>query len=131
MKVAAVAIAALGAAAIKFGKDFLAAFAVQEEAVQSLAAALEATGRGGVQNLKLITDQAAALQRLTTKGDEAIIAATSSLAQLATEVPVSQLAAAQKAIIGIADTFAKGDGGRDRLTTTEARTDHGAIQQAL
>lgn len=90
-------------------KDLVAAFAQQEEAVESLRAALETTGRGGSAALQMLTRQASELQRVTTKGDEAIIAASASFAQLATALSPEELGKAQKAIIGIADTFLKGD----------------------
>jgi len=85
------------------------AFAEQEEATQTLRAALMTTGKDGAASLDLLTESAQNLQKVTTKGDEAIIQATASLASLATQLDARQLAQAQSAIIGIADTFLKGD----------------------
>jgi hypothetical protein len=112
--------------------DVINAFSVQEEAVISLGAALEVTGKQGAENLDLITRRAAELQQVTTKGDEAIIAATSSLALLATELSAADLARAQEALIGIADSFLKGDVenaallvGKSIGSTTNALTRYG------
>jgi len=85
------------------------AFAEQEEAVASLRAALLSTGKDGSASLDLITASARNLQKVTTKDDDAIIQATASLASLATQLNATELARAQAAIIGIADTFLKGD----------------------
>lgn len=108
------------------------AFAVQEDAVTSLRAALEVTGKQGSASLDLLTRHAAELQQVTTKGDEAIIAATASLTQLAVELNAAELARAQSAIIGIADTFLKGDVenaallvGKSIGSTTNALTRYG------
>lgn len=127
------ALVAIGGAAVLRGmKSMVDAFAQQEEAVISLQAALVATGRDGAGALELLTQRAAEFQQITTKGDEAIIAATASLGQLAKELSVQDLADAQKAIIGIADTFLKGDVqnaaqllGKTLGSTTNALTRYG------
>jgi hypothetical protein len=90
-------------------QELLRSFSIQEEAVVSLGAALAVTGKEGADSLDLLTRRAAELQQVTTKGDEAIISATASLAQLATELSAADLASAQEALVGIADTFLKGD----------------------
>lgn len=133
LKLAAIAGAALGGRALLRGaKDVLRAWAVQEEAVQSLRAALMVTGKEGEASLRVLTERASELQKVTTKGDEAIIAATASLALLAPALNVQELADAQKAIIGIADTFLKGDVqnaallvGKSIGSTTNALTRYG------
>ncbi len=87
----------------------LRAWGQQEEAVQSLRAALMVMGHEGEGALRTLTKRAAELQKITTKGDEAIIAATASIGLLAPALRVDELARAQEAMIGIADTFLKGD----------------------
>ena len=85
------------------------AFGVQEQAVIALRASLIATGKDGAGALERITARAAELQKVTTAGDEAIIAATASFALLAPSLDAASLEKAQEAIIGIAETFTKGD----------------------
>lgn len=85
------------------------AFQVQEDAVVTLRASLIATGKDGAESLDRLTASAAALQQQTKAGDESIIKATASLAQLAPALDVEGLEQAQSAIIGIAETFTKGD----------------------
>ena len=64
-------------------KDVVQAFTVQEDAVVGLRASLIATGKAGEASLNQLTRSASELQKVTRAGDEAIIAATASLAQLA------------------------------------------------
>jgi hypothetical protein len=96
-------------AILRGGKELLRAFSVQQDAVESLRASLLVTGKTGSAALQLLTENAARLQQATTKGDEAIIQATASIAQLATELSATDLASAQEALVGIADAFFKGD----------------------
>ncbi len=110
----------------------LRAWGQQEEAVQSLRAALMVMGHEGEGALRTLTKRAAELQKVTTKGDEAIIAATASLGLLAPALNVDELAKAQEAMIGIADTFLKGDVtnaalllGKSIGSTTNALTRYG------
>lgn len=128
------AMVALGSAYVvgRMVKGVVDAFAEQEQAVISLRAALEATGRGGAAALDTLTKRAAELQKVTTHGDEAVIKATASFAQLATALDARELADAQKAIIGIADTFLGGDVNNAALllgktlgSTTNALTRYG------
>lgn len=121
-----------GRAIIRGARDLLQAWAVQEEAVTSLRAALSVTGKDGSEALELLTKRAGELQQVTTKGDEAIIAATASFALLAPALDAPELARAQEAIIGIADTFLKGDVqnaallvGKSIGSTTNALTRYG------
>ena len=102
---------AIGFGALVFaGKRlFLDKFAEQQDAVISLRAALAATGKGGAQDLALLTAEAARLQGATTAADEALIAASATVATLAPSLDAGQLAKAQTAIVAIADTFMKGD----------------------
>ncbi len=119
-------------AIIRGAADSVRAFGVQEQAVSDLNAALQATGKFSREASEAIQRSAAELQQLTTKGDEAIIAATASLAVLATELDAPGLQEAQKAIIGIADVFLKGDVegaalllGKSIGSTTNALTRYG------
>ncbi|KKL78318.1 hypothetical protein LCGC14_2026030 [marine sediment metagenome] len=106
-----------GSLAVLFGgrallggiKKSITAFNVQETAVANLRASLVATGKDGAASLKQLTDSASEFQRVTTAGDEAIIAATASMALLAPALDTAALKDAQSAIIGIAETFTKGD----------------------
>jgi hypothetical protein len=113
-------------------KGTIDAFRVQQLAVENLRASLIATGKDGGKALKLLTDEAARLQKITTAGDEAIISATATLAQLAPSLDAQSLADAQTAIIAIADTFLKGDVenaalllGKTLGSTTNALTRYG------
>ena len=85
------------------------AFIRQEDAVQGLRASLIVTVNDGVASLAALTRSAAELQKVTRAGDEAIIAATASMALLAPALDTAALKDAQSAIIGIAETFTKGD----------------------
>lgn len=89
-------------------RESVQAFAVQERAVVQLASALESFGRGGTANLKLLTDEAARLQRVFAAADEEIIAATATLSKLAPALNVDQLRQAQTLLVGLADTFFDG-----------------------
>lgn len=97
-----------GAFAVGAAKIFK-AFAQQEDAVEGLRSTLRATGREAAGASDLILKSAADLQKLTRHGDEAILAATSSVGILADNLSASELAQAQKALVGLADTFFKGD----------------------
>jgi len=88
---------------------FVKAFGIQEEAVVTLNAALKATGKYTEEASQKIQRVASELQEVTRHGDEALLAAVSAIAQLAKGLDVDQLADAQKIIIGIADTFLKGN----------------------
>lgn len=89
--------------------DVVQAFGQQQDAVEELRAALRVTGKEGDEALTILTARAAELQRVTRHGDEATIKATASFAQLADALNPQELARAEEAIIGIADTFTKGD----------------------
>lgn len=119
-------------AIIKGARGLLTAWSVQEEAVEGLRAALAVTGRDGAGALERITKRASELQQVTTQGDEAIIAATASFALLAQSLDADELARSQEALIGIADTFFKGDVqaaalivGKSIGSTTNALTRYG------
>lgn len=104
------ALVALGAAGLlRLTGSFVRAFTQQQDAVEGLRASLIATGKDGGESLDFLTKRAAELQRVTRFGDEAIIDATASLAQLAPALDTAALGRSQEAIIGIADTFTKGD----------------------
>jgi len=138
-KSAALAFAAVGVAGllaarkvISAVKSVVGAFAIQQEAEIGLQAALKATGKVGDDAFSLITKKAAELQKVTTKGDEALIRASSSLALLAPALNAKELANAQEAIVGIADVFLKGDVdsaaqllGKSLGSTTNALTRYG------
>lgn len=91
------------------GKKAVDLFSEQEDAVAALKAALVATGKEGSQNLDLITKAAARVQKQTRAADEELINASATLAQLAPQLNASELARAQEAIVGIADTFLEGN----------------------
>ena len=121
-----------GRALLRGVSSALRAWGQQEEAVQTLRAALMVMGHEGEGALRTLTKRAAELQKVTTKGDEAIIAATASLGLLAPALSVDELAKAQEAMIGIADTFLKGDVtnaallmGKSIGSTTNALTRYG------
>jgi hypothetical protein len=116
----------------RFASANVRAFVVQEEAISDLNAALKATGQFSEQASRSIQRAAADMQQITDKGDEALIAATASLSLLSTGLNVQQLQDAQKAIIGIADVFLKGDVTNSALllgktigSTTNALTRYG------
>jgi hypothetical protein len=94
---------------VQFGRESVAAFAVQEEAAEGLRAALRVTGKEGEDAFRKIADSAVALQRATTSADEELLKATTTLASLAPSLSADELVQAQKAIIGIADTFTDGN----------------------
>lgn len=128
----ALALGIAGAAFVAFGRKALQAFAVQQEAETALRAALEATGKVGAAAFDAIAKSAANLQKQTTHADEAIIEATGSLTLLATRLGADELVRAQRAIVGIADTFLKGDVnnaaqllGKTLGSTTNALTRYG------
>ena len=98
-----------GRALIRGAANAVKAFGVQEQAVSDLNAALKATGRFSIEASKSIQRAATEMQQLTTVGDELLISATAALATLATALDVSQLEAAGKALVGLADVFFKGD----------------------
>lgn len=98
-----------GAALINTAERLFSAFAEQERAVTELRTALVATGKDGTASLRAITEEATRLQRATIAGDEALIQASATLAQLAPSLDVAELARAQSIIVAIADTFLKGD----------------------
>lgn len=114
--------------------SLLKAWQGQEDAVQSLRASLAATGKEGAENLQFLIDRAGELQEVTRHGDEALIAATGTLALLAEQLRTQDLADAQRAIIGIADVFLKGDVenaaqllGKTLGSTTNALTRYGIV----
>jgi hypothetical protein len=108
---------AFGGLAVAFGArqlfrgavDLVSAFSQQEDAVVGLNAALQATGRYSEEGSAKIREQASEIQRVTRIGDEALIAATGRLAELAKQIDADELAAAQTALVGIAESFFKGD----------------------
>jgi hypothetical protein len=115
-----------------FARGAVSAWAEQEEAMISLQATLKATGRDGAGAFDMIAAAASRMQEQTVHGDEAILKATASLGQLATALDAGELAAAQRAIIGIADTFLNGDVNNAALllgktlgSTTNALTRYG------
>ncbi len=104
-----VGIGLAGVFAGRVARSFADAFGKQEESILSLNQALRNTGQFSEEASERIQASAAEIQALTKAGDEAIIQGTASLAQLATQLDPDQLIAAQRAVVGIADTFLKGD----------------------
>lgn len=93
----------------QYGQAALQAFGRQERAILKVNSALQNMGRFSEENSKALQDNAAALQRVTEAGDEAILEATASIAELANELTVGELAKSQAAVIAIADTFFDGN----------------------
>ena len=113
-------------------ESVLRAYGQQEQAEQSLRAALAATGKAGEASFRVLTDHAAQMQRQFKQADETLIEATSTLSLLAPSLDTSELQQAQRAIVGIADTFLKGDVeaaarlvGKTFASTTNALTRYG------
>ncbi len=98
----------------------LQAFGRQERAILRVNSALMNMGRFTKENSKFLQDHAAALQRITSAGDEAILEATATIGDLATELTIGELAKAQKAAIALADTFF--DGNLSSAATLLAKT---------
>jgi len=90
-------------------KDLTDAYSKQEDALNDLTATLGVMGIEGTATFDRIVDSAASLQKVTKAGDEAIISATANVGLLAKELSGEELAQSQKALIGIADVFFKGD----------------------
>ena len=105
--------ALVAAFALRKIKDFVQAtlegFGRQERAILRVNSALTNMGLFTAENSKILQENAAALQRITTAGDEAILEATATIADLAKELTVGELAMAQEAVIALADTFFDGN----------------------
>lgn len=135
LKGAGIALAALATKeAIDLIRKGVEAYKVQESAVNRLEAALSTAGAAGNEALDGLIERAGELQQITTKGDEAIIAATADLRLLAKELGADELGQAQEALIGIADVFLKGDLtnaasllGKSLGSTTNALTRYGIV----
>lgn len=80
----------------------------QEDAVIGLQAALNATGKSGAANFKILADEASRLQRVTRAGDDAILKASESLATLVPSLDVQGLKNAQTALVALSETFFDG-----------------------
>jgi len=105
------AIAGLAAGAVleRLAQKFVEKFGIQEEAVNRLRGALIDAGHDGSEALKLLTENATALQHATTQGDESIIAATAALSRMVPALNPEGLKKAQKIVVGLADQFFNGD----------------------
>lgn len=93
----------------QYGQAALEAFGRQERSILKVNSALVNMGKFSDESSKKLQDNASALQRVTEAGDEAILEATASIAELATELSVGELAKSQEAVIAIADTFFDGN----------------------
>ena len=91
-------------AVVKSVKAISSAIIVQEQAVADLNASLRMTGVYSDQFSKALEENAAALQKQTIYGDEAIMSAT-ALMQNIGHIAQDQLPAAQKAAIGLAAAY--------------------------
>ena len=91
--------------ALRGAGSLITAYNQQEKAVVGLNAALRIGGQLTEENSRLIQEHAAALQRVTTAGDEALIAVSGTIAQLATELSATELAEVQKAVVGLSEAF--------------------------
>ncbi len=104
------AVAALGLYAVKrLATEWLKAFGIQQLAVDRLNSSLRNTFKFTIENSKAIQAAASEVQRLTIHGDEAMLAAFTSLNNLVTTLSVEKLIAARTAIVGLADEFFGGD----------------------
>lgn len=99
--VAAMAAFAAGNSIVNFGKDAVKAFNEAEQSASRLSAALMSTGRLSDQATQKIVNNATAISRATTVEDDALIEATASFANFAKKLNSSELASAQKAIVGL------------------------------
>ena len=91
--------------ALRGAGSLITAYNQQEKAIVGMNAALRIGGQLTEENSRLIQDHAAALQRVTTAGDEALIAVSGTVAQLATELSATELAEVQKAVVGLSEAF--------------------------
>ena len=100
-------VAKIGAASALVGfaikRAFLDPFAQSQDALAALGAALNATGKIGVEALRAIADEASRLQRITTVGDEVMVKAAATLATLAPSLKTDELVRAQTALVGLAE----------------------------
>lgn len=104
------AMVGLGAAAILGGLVLATkAYEEQQEAVTLLNSSLQATGRFSDEATQRLQANASALQQVTTAGDEAILKATATVAILAKNLKADEFTKVQKALVGLADTFFKGN----------------------
>lgn len=94
---------------LDFARTSLQAFGRQERAILRVNSALLNMNQFTEENSEALQASAAALQRVTTAGDEAILEATATIGDLAKELTVGELAQAQKAAIALADTFFDGN----------------------
>lgn len=121
LKLGAALIAAFAVQKIKqYITTVLTAFGRQERAILRVNSALMNMGRFTEENSKILQDNAAALQRITQAGDEAILEATATIGDLAKELTIGELAKAQEAAIALADTFF--DGNLSSAATLLAKT---------
>lgn len=86
-------------------RDWINAFGKQEDAIIKLNTALRVTGRFTEEGSRRIQEMASEIQRLTTVADEAALEVSGTIAQLATQLTVEQLAEVQKAAVGLSQTF--------------------------
>lgn len=97
-------------AIVNFAKDSIEAFAKQEQALARLTSALKNQNEYTEENIKLLTDQAKALQRITTFGDEQIISAQAMLASFA--LTTDQIKEMTPRMLDLATMTAKTTGGQ-------------------
>jgi len=90
------AIAGIGAWAIKVAAE-------QERAENMLKAALDKANEGTAENIKLLGEQAAAIQKVTTYGDEEILMHMATARNMGIEA--AQLDKVTRAAIGLAKTY--------------------------
>lgn len=98
----AVAAFAAGNAVVNFGKDAVAAFNDAEESANRLSSALESTKRFSDSAMNQIAANATAISRATKEEDDAIISASATFANFAKKLSSSEIASAQKGIVGLA-----------------------------
>lgn len=103
---AGAAVAGIGFAIKRFALD---PFGEQQQAIDELQTALAVTGKVGVEAFESIYAEAQRLQSITQAGDEALLKATATLSTLAPSLQADELVKAQRALVGLADTFFRGD----------------------
>lgn len=104
------ALVAIGVtAALAIGKKLVGAFGKQERAILRVKQSLANAGIFSEELTRKLEKNAAALQRVTQAGDEAILEGTATVADLAKELTGGDFLKVQEAMIGLADTFFNGD----------------------
>ena len=104
------ALVAIGVtASLAIGKKLVTAFGTQERAILRVKQSLANAGIFSDELTAKLERNAAALQRVTQAGDEAILEGTATVADLAKELTGGDFLKVQEAMIALADTFFEGN----------------------